>query len=130
MERQRTVYIASRFTNRELVKALTAKLLTLDPPIFAIQTWPLDGDITPEWTESKLAEMDLNQIDSVQTVVVLTEGCEQTPGGMNFEAGYAWGQFKHLVVVGPRVNIFYHQKSVEWYPNIPAFLKALQEVWV
>lgn len=130
MERQRTVYIASRFTNRELVKALTAKLLTLNPPIYAIQRWPDEDVAAAEPAERVLAEMDLEQIDSVSTVLVLTEGCEQTPGGMNFEAGYAWGQFKHLVVVGPRVNIFYHMRGVEWYPDIPAFLKALQEVWI
>jgi hypothetical protein len=97
------IYIASRFKNREGVKQLTAKLATAKPPIHAIQTWPNE---LPDADRVKSAVRDLEQIDSVDTVLVWTDECELTPGGMNFETGYAFGTGKNIIVVGPRVHIF------------------------
>lgn len=123
----RSVYVASRFVNRELVKNFTAKLLTCNPPIYCIQTWP-DEKVD---TDPKLcAAVDLDQIDYVPTVIVLTQECEKTPGGMNFEAGYAYAKGKRVIVIGPRVHVFFHLPDIEWYPDIQSFFQSLgDDAW-
>jgi hypothetical protein len=123
-----SAYVASRFLNRELVKNFTAKLLTANPPIYCIQTWP-DEQVGTD--PALCAAVDLDQIDWVPTVIVLTQDCEKTPGGMNFEAGYAVAKGKRVIVIGPRVNVFYHlfPPTIEHYDTIQDFFTSLGDAW-
>jgi len=126
--RKQSAYVASRFLNRELVKSFTAKLLTCKDPIYCIQTWP---DEKANADPALCAAVDLDQIDWVPTVIVLTQDCEKTPGGMNFEAGYAVAKGKRVIVIGPRVNVFYHlfPPTIEHYDTIQDFFISLGDVW-
>ena len=125
------VYLASRFTNRNFVKAFASKVLTMrctarDPHIEFVQTWTEEPVLTvmESGLQKELAYRDLHDLDEADAIFILTEGCELVPGGMHFEAGYAYASGKRIVVIGPRVNVFYHLGDVEWYPSVQAFLES------
>ena len=124
IHQSRTAYVASRFKNRELVTAFSAKLLTKKPPIHCIQSWSVPGSVMDQWTEAACAEQDVQEILSVPRVIVLTENCELTPGGMNFETGFAYAKGKRVIVVGPRVHVFHYLPQIEWYPSIQAYFES------
>ena len=115
------IYIASRFLNARIVKALSTKLMSL-APVRCVQTWPDERD---DCGPAAAALRDLFEIEKSDMVVVYTIDCEGIPGGMHFEAGYAYGQGKRIVVIGPLVNIFYYLPDVERYDNIQDFLKRI-----
>ena len=117
-----TVYIASRFLNKSGVKSLTAKLATAVPPIHCIQTWP--DEVLGSDTKAN-ALRDLQQIQEADTVLVWTDACEKTPGGMNFETGYAYALGKNIIQVGPRVHIFLNLKDIKHYDSIQDFFRTL-----
>jgi hypothetical protein len=96
------LYIASRFRNKpwisEWVKALPSKYSV-------VSTWhtlPDDAD----GTHAEAVARDIREIDECDAIVVVSHNCEQTPGGLHFEAGYAFAKGKRLFLCGPSVNIF------------------------
>ena len=120
------IYIASRFTNANLVLAFANKIRTMSPhPVQFTMTWPTE--IPQDGSDisylADIAYRDIRQIDEADTIIVLTEECELVPGGMHFEAGYANALGKQMIVVGPRVNVFYNMQEMEWYPTIQDYLK-------
>ena len=121
-----TIYIASRFRNREAVKALAARLHELG--IETTQTWPEidfgvgNGDGYVPDAEQKAAIRDLAEMDLADALIVYTFDCEQTPGGLHFEAGYAFGKGIPVVVIGPRVNVFYHHPAVARFETVDEYL--------
>ena len=117
------VYIASRFTNRDAVKALSLKLATARQPWHCIQTWPNESELS---NPLENALRDLQEIDSADIVLVMTENCENVPGGMHFEAGVAYAKGKAVIVVGPKVNIFYHLPSIVHVPTLREFLAEFE----
>lgn len=99
------LYVASRFKNADLVKAFSTKLLTLRPEYECIQRWPKQIEYPiPAW---QAAEQDLQDIDAADALIALTHDCDFVPGGMHFEAGYAYAKGKKIAVVGPNVHVFY-----------------------
>ena len=129
------VYVASRFLNRNLVKAFCHKVYMLRHSTMGeiefVQTWPNEDstnliiDGAPDILAHKaIAHKDLREIDESDCVIVITEQCESVPGGMHFEAGYAYAQGKRVIVIGPRVNVFYYMGSLEYYPSIADFLAS------
>lgn len=117
------VYIASRFLNRDAVAALTLKLATAKRPWHCIQTWHNESELSDP---SENAMRDLREIDSADIVLVLTMNCENVPGGMHFEAGYACAKEKCIIVVGPKVNIFYHLPSIVYVETLQEFLSEFE----
>lgn len=96
-----TCYIASRFRNKQRVRDLTA--LLADAGITAIQTWTEE----PPGQNSAIAvSRDLLEIDAADFIIVLTLDCDSVPGGMHFEAGYAYAKGKKMTLIGRPVNIF------------------------
>lgn len=99
------IYVASRFKNANLVQAFSLKLATLRPDYECIQRWPREPDFPiPAW---QAAEQDLQDINDADALIALTQDCDLVPGGMHFEAGYAYAKGKKIAVVGPTVHIFY-----------------------
>ena len=128
------VYVSSRFKNKELVKSFMLKLLTMRhrtmEPMEFVQTWQ-DEDaskgsqaIDDHLYAKQVAHRDLTELDRAEVVIILTEGCELVPGGMHFEAGYAYAQGKRIIVIGPRVHVFYHMGTIESYESIGQFLAS------
>jgi len=126
-------YVASRFTNRILVAAFMLKCRTMrtksGEQILFTNTWHTDdsGRLSDHEYQRECAVRDLRQLDESDTIILLTEECHTTPGGMHFEAGYAYVWGKRLIVVGPRVHIFYHMDCVEWYPSIQEYFTSVFE---
>ncbi len=52
------------------------------------------------------ARLELGAIRAADEVHVLTEEGLRVPGGMWFEAGFAFALGKRVILVGPKVNIF------------------------
>ena len=124
------VYLATRFTNRDFARAFQAKVLSMRPKdgvkIEFIQTWteePVEL-VLDEMRQKELAYRDMRELDEADALFLLTEGCDMAPGGMHFEAGYAYAEGKHVVVIGPRVTVFYHMGFFNWYPSVQDFLAS------
>jgi nucleoside 2-deoxyribosyltransferase len=116
------IYLASRFSNHEKLNALATTLTKNGHMV--VSTWhrtealsPVPRD-HPEYLDNSLraAERDLQEIDESDALILFTENCEATPGGLWFEAGYAKALGKQCFVIGPRINIFCHLCS-EWQPS-------------
>lgn len=130
-------YVASRFMNRVYVAAFMMKCYTMQPKsgelIVFTNTWQtadigaslavMADPVADHRYQYECAYRDIHQIDEADAIIVLTDGCEAVPGGMHFEAGYAYGRGKRLIVIGPRVHVFYHMNSVEWYPDVATFFE-------
>lgn len=126
------IYVSSRFKNQSLVKSFMLKILSMRhrtmEPVEFVNTWH-NEDATAHPQDDHLyakemAHRDLREIDACDTVIVLTDGCELVPGGMHFEAGYAYAQGKRIIVIGPRVNVFYHLGTIQSYASVPEFLAS------
>lgn len=68
---------------------------------------------------------DLEDIAAADVVVSFTSADGGGKGGRHVEFGYALGIGKHVVIVGPRENIFHTHPDVEWYPTWWAFAASL-----
>lgn len=119
------VYIASRFSsNVEVVRKLTELIEALGAK--CTQTWHNSTATDSEIDRSAVAFREIGEIDQADTLILYTENCERVPGGMHFEAGYAFGRGKRLIVVGPKVHIFC-DLSCDWYPTLNDFISHLNQ---
>ena len=107
------VYIASRFVNRDVVRSLASQLTNAG--VLCVQTWP---DEHANCSAVEAATRDIAEINQADAVLLYTEGCESVPGGMHFEAGYAYGQGKSVMVVGPLVHVFCHLPNVMRFATV------------
>jgi nucleoside 2-deoxyribosyltransferase len=116
--------------NQVLVRVFCAKVATMVPRdgqrIIFMNTWQLE---TPEVKPTdkylmNVACRDIREIDLSDELWVLSEDCEFVPGGMHFEAGYAYGQGKRVIVMGPKVHAFYNLPDIQHYANYQDFLAA------
>lgn len=102
------LYIASRFRNKALIASW---LGTLPSRYEVVSTWHNLSD-DADGPPIEAAKRDLREIDQCDAVVVITQDCENVPGGMHFEAGYAFAKGKQLFLLGNPVNIFYLHAAV------------------
>lgn len=121
-------YLAARFSAqaemrdvREFLHAAGHEVTSswIDEP--TTETGP-DG-ITPEIMNTdpdrcwRFAAADIEDLRAADVVVVFTEAGPSTTGGRHVELGLAIGTRKHVVVVGPRENIFQTLPAVRHYPD-------------
>lgn len=97
------LYIASRFKNKGWIRSWVKSLPSRHE---VVSTWH-DLEDSGDGTRIEAAMQDLRELDQCDAVVVITHECEAVPGGMHFEAGYAYAKGKQLYLIGPAVNIFY-----------------------
>ncbi len=67
------------------------------------------------------AERGLDDIRRADAVMVFT-GKPSTTGGMHVELGFALGLGRHVILVGPRENVFHTLPAIEWYPSWDALV--------
>lgn len=115
----KSVYIATRFANKPAARNLQRALIIKG--VTPASTW-VTG--LPDCTEREAAHIDLRDVERADTVVLLTVGCDVVPGGMHFEAGYAFALGKHIILVGPPVHIFCRLAHQE-FDSVEAFLQSL-----
>lgn len=97
------LYIASRFKNKGFIRLW---LKALPERYEVVSTWHNLED-SADGSRTEAARRDLRELDECDAVVVITQDCELVPGGMHFEAGYAYAKGKKIYLLGPCVNIFY-----------------------
>jgi hypothetical protein len=110
-------YLAGRYGRREEIADYAAQL----------------GNVVSEWlygdkdTYAESAARDLSNLDRATTLVVFTELPVEYAnagglGGCHVEFGYALGQGKRVVVIGPRCPIFHYLSVVEHYDTWEEFM--------
>ena len=121
------IYIASRYENklavRELAKTLRREKFEI------ISTWHREqynpeievDDLSPAKCR-ELALRDLTELESCNSLLIYTYGCEKSRGGMHFENGYAFANDKKIYIIGPRVTIFHFLPGVEQFDTVEDFL--------
>lgn len=97
------LYIASRFRNKDFIRNT---IRVLPSRYEVVSTWHDLAD-SADGTRIEAAIRDLRELDQCDAVLVITHDCEAVPGGMHFEAGYAYAKGKQIYLLGPSVNIFY-----------------------
>ena len=104
-----TVYLAGLFESRARLRVERDRLIVAGLTVNS--TW-LDApeDVTyakPEAPYGQIARKDLDEVDAADLLILDT--LDVTPrGGREFEAGYAVGRGKPVLVVGPARNVFHH----------------------
>lgn len=80
---------------------------------------------------AKDARRNLEDIEAAGTVISFTSPDGGGLGGRHVEFGLALGLGKHLVIVGPRENVFHTLPAIEWYPDwshlVMAWSAAMRE---
>jgi hypothetical protein len=106
------IYLASRFSNRFMLRRVRARLAELGYKSTA--RWishhsrPKNPKVVEQQWKDAFAKEDIEDMDKADMIIVCTIGCEQDPprGGMRFEEGYFYGKGKPILLVGPRIFIF------------------------
>lgn len=68
--------------------------------------------------------IDLDDLDAADVVMSFTSDGGGGKGGRHTEFGYALGQGKRLVVIGPREHVFHTLPQIEWYPDLATLVDA------
>ena len=129
LDTSKTIYIASPFfkkENRENAMRVAEILRKKGHMVYL----PLEHKILNAWDYPNyewgrmVFENDINAIDNSDCVVVLSYGREST-AGTNWEAGYAWGTYKPVIVVEmPGVKLM----SLMLANGRTATLKSIEEL--
>jgi hypothetical protein len=127
------IYLASRFKTAGTVRGLAEALRAAGHVITS--TWhdieatpaglvPLDS---PDYeAHAKLvAQKDLDQIQAADVFVLLSEECQQTPGGLWFEMGAAYNSMMNCYLLGPKINVFCYLPHVQHFETEAALIEEL-----
>jgi len=123
-------YLAARFEQKKEIKALVP---LLEANNIRVRAHWLDEDIPPNSQLSDLtpaycaeqAQVDLDDIKACDLFVFFADATPKTTrGGKHFEAGYASGLGKRIVVIGQPENIFHYLPGVVHYASLGDFLDA------
>jgi nucleoside 2-deoxyribosyltransferase len=132
------VYLAARYSRKLEIKEKSLELESLG--INMTSRW-LDEEASPGSNLKEVgddfcrevAKQDIEDIDRADLVVLFSENPEEAfvRGGRHFEAGYAHGTKKPLIVLGPRENVFHYLNSVvlvDSWESLKANLVFLKQV--
>jgi hypothetical protein len=119
------IYLASRYSRIEEMQQVRSDLS--ERGHYITSRW-IDGNhqisdsglssLAKEKMRIRLVEEDIHDILTADTIISFTEKPRSTNsrGGRHAEFGLAMGLKKHLIVVGPRENLFYCVPKVIWFP--------------
>ena len=125
------IYLSSRYGRIHEMQAMAAWLRNHGHTVTS--RWLNDDEsldiYTPEHdTAREWAFQDIEDIRAADCLVAFTEQ-PQSPwsrGGRHVELGYAMGEGKSTVVVGPRENIFCHCSHL-WCETVQEFMDWVRE---
>ena len=125
------LYLAAGFSRKHEMQDKSSKLERLGYEV--ISSWPWE-EIAPTTTLAecttehllKHGRIDIKEIENCDALLLFTQdpSIPFCRGGRMHEAGYAHALGKHVVVIGPRENIFHYLPEIGWYPTFDAFLDA------
>jgi nucleoside 2-deoxyribosyltransferase len=122
-------YLAAAFSRKDEIAQKCRELEAVGHEVTC--TWPWE-DVPPTaglqdvdcWAVSK---KDIYEIDCADAIILFTQ--EPTKpfvrGGRMHEFGYAHGTGKHLIVCGPRENIFHYLPFVKVFDTWEDLLKGV-----
>ena len=122
------VYFAASWALREKMREYRAELASMGGDVTS--RWIDSEDVTGMKHEDVVADpqraiagatLDLSDIDAAEMVVIFTE-VPSTTGGLHFEFGYAWGNDKMVVVIGPQPNVFFSLVGNAHFPDWDTFV--------
>lgn len=124
-------YLASRFKTVSTVNKIADQLEALGHGV--ISTWHRQEALAPmpysdpryAQHASDVANRDLIELIDADALVIYTESCEQTPGGLWVEFGYALALHKRIFLVGPQINVFCYQAEVQICKTPEAFINTI-----
>lgn len=98
------IYLAAAYDRREEINRIARELS--ESGFRVVSTWHEPGN--DDMPLSAQAERDLSEIEECRYLVHFTGGGK---GGRIFEAGYALGYGKDLLIVGLRETVFDHMRG-------------------
>lgn len=113
------VYLAAMYGRREEMVLIADYLKTLGYEITA--RWVYGAEEASGISHEEISVIDLDDVDKADTIISFThERGTMLPagGGRHVEFGYALAQGKHMVIIGPKENVFHSSPGVEVYPSI------------
>lgn len=135
----RKVYLAARYSRHDEMQGVRDVLAVLQG-IETTSRWivchtDVVGDFTASFTVeflnahpekcAPLGQHDVDDLRAADTVISFTSG-GGGKGGRHVEFGMAAALGKRLIVIGPREHVFHTLAEVDWYPDWPRFVMALQ----
>lgn len=74
----------------------------------------------------RMGSQDVFDLNRSDTLIVLTD-VPSTSGGLHVELGYFLGTNKrNIIVVGPRLNVFFWHQAIRWTPAADGLIEWLQ----
>jgi len=121
------IYLAARYSRHEEMQGVRDVLQALGYTITSRWIDQHGGNLLESVVGEKLnaepaecsqyAEADLHDLEAADTVISFTSPGGGGKGGRHVEFGLALGLGKHLVIVGPRENVFHTLPAIEHYPD-------------
>jgi hypothetical protein len=122
-----SIYLAARYSRNDEMRGVRDVLQALGHTITSRWIDQHGGNLLESFVAAKLnddpdgcakyARVDLEDLEAADTVISFTSSDGGGKGGRHIEFGLALGLAKHLVIVGPRENVFHTLPAIEWYPD-------------
>lgn len=129
MTGSRNIYLAARYSRNDEMRGVRDVLEAFGHKVTSRWIDLHDGTLPQSFVAEKLnadpedcskyAQIDINDLRAADTIISFTSADGGGKGGRHVEFGLALGLGKHLIIVGPRENVFHTLPSVEWYPDWP-----------
>jgi hypothetical protein len=130
----RKIYLAARYSRNDEMRGVRDVLEAFGHKVTSRWIDQHGGNLLESLVAEKLngdpggcsgyADADIEDLSAADVVVSFTSADGGGKGGRHIEFGLALGLGKHLVVVGPRENVFHTLPAVEWYPDWPRMVMA------
>ena len=126
------IYLASRYGRKAELKKHRKELIAMGHQ--CTSNWLDEEDesfdsVTDE-RRTEIASQDWKDVNESDLLVVFTTSSPSKGGGHHFEAGLATGWARNVIVVGPRVHVFYYLPwmiHVEDWESAKEAIRGFQE---
>lgn len=123
-----TFYLASSYSRREELQEYTGVLIRKGHKVTS--RWLTEEhEIREAYQYSdnqKFAQEDLDDVSKAGILMLFTNPLSYIGrGGHHVETGIAIALKKHIIIIGPRVNVFHFLPGIEHHETFEEFLKWL-----
>lgn len=135
VEEPHRIYLAARYSRNDEMRGVRDVLTALG---YEITSRWIDchagkylTSFTPETLNAdpdycgKIGQKDVEDLSAADTVISFTSTDGGGKGGRHVEFGLALGLGKHLIVVGPRENVFHTLPQIEHHETWPSLVMSL-----
>ena len=128
------VYLAARYDRRDELRVYREQLQAIGVEVtsrWLDETGSLSGDmeVGKEDFYKETASVDLEDVRRADTIIFFAEdpllGWKR--GGRHVEFGYALALAKHIIVLGPKENVFHYIPWVHHYTSLEQVIEVQKE---